>query len=397
MLKRLQQLTGSLVRDTFAGIEVRLSESGDYELRYVLLSSRQQEVELTDSGSGWEGLQPFTSGFLNTLPVALCFTGRGVLHKVVPTGDRTIQEVFPTFTLDDFYTDKASYGAYDVHAVVRKDIVEEVMETLTSRGLFVVRVYLGALPVFSAGRSLLENGPVHTQTYTLTAYELPEVATRIGEEELEEVEVAGEQVPAENVIGLYSGVASFAGVEGVAIPDATQQAAEQKFIRWNKRLIPAATLFFLVVLLGNYIVFQQTTHTLNDVSAVNRTISAEVLDLRVRQTRVQQRSRLLGDASRNPRVSVAFDRIGASIPRDIVLEQLAMFPLTSDLTDPREPLVFTGERLIVRGVSFKSEVFSNWLLRLADLDFVQDVSIVSFQFNERNATYPFQLEVQVTL
>lgn len=155
------------------------------------------------------------------------------------------------------------------------------------------------------------------------------------------------------------------------------------------------TLFILIILCINFI-FQ---------GSLNSRIAQQELDLSIGQSNLTQIEQMDLEVIRkselirasgimsNNFVAYYLDEIGNSVPNDIHLKEMDVFPLKKKLKSKHKVEVDKSE-ILVHGTTKNNEVLDDWIEELSDFDWVESVKLIGYLVDEKQvAQFDIKLKI----
>jgi len=93
------------------------------------------------------------------------------------------------------------------------------------------------------------------------------------------------------------------------------------------------------------------------------------------------------------KISEYADRIGATIPQEVILGQMYFNPIKEDIESEDSLVVFETRQLIIKGNCNKSLLVNEWLNVLKMQEFVKVVSLEKFSYNKEGSVPNFEIKI----
>lgn len=388
-----------------AGITL-VDQDGQPRLSSIVLKSTKGNIKLVDT---YEALSfEEMSKQLKGIPAVLYLHGNGVLVKPASyyTDDEeqaALKEAFPGLSFKDVLV----HGVVNEQlnnswlSLVRKSLVDEQIDQLEQLGINVIGLGVGVAP-FAVLSKVLE--PSRSIDLTIQHYKVS-----ISQQDLTNVEKStndklgdplkiGEESIPKSLIMPYASVLSYLASEDQLLSIfRTERALDQSYVE-NKAIHNIgkwSLISVFIVLLINFGVFSIYFNS-------NRALQGEVqsvLDnkryLKELEGRLDRsRSLLLNEGwMGSSKVSYYANRIAISVPNNILLDRLMMFPeeekKRGDFSRPK----YIDDQLIIVGRTNDDEALNKWVLTLNTLVFVERVTVRGFDREAGAKEAVFNLEV----
>jgi hypothetical protein len=336
------------------------------------------------------------------LPVVLSITGRKVLSRKVETKAEeipleTIRRAFPNMDVRGLHVERYQMESVTVVSAIREEMLEEVLEGYRAEGYSVIGFTLGVYPLFP----LVEQFDLYHQQLGYLRFngETKEVSIEDALSE-EKVSIADERMPNVEAIPYLSGLSYLlAGAElSEDIPLAVlHQSGDWRFKVAYKQLMTFGGICLLVFLMISFFTF--SSYYDQNQQLKSRTAGAlhAVEDLKALQDQVNAKETFLANnASGNRVLSEMCDKIGATVPSAVALEQMVIFPLVKE--HKRERLFeFGRNELELTGACARYAAFQLWMENLNALPFVEKIEILGFGDADRSAPEKFHLRLSLRI
>ena len=343
------------------------------------------------------------------VPVALLLAGRGLLFRSIPTVNADqhtlaaaqFAALLPGSNPADFYCQCAVSPELTQVALVRRQLVDELLVELQTAGLWVIDVTLGPfrleglLPYLSpipaaaalpAGPFLVTLTPTRDKISTFITHssgETEPLVYQVGEDSLSREQV----LPYAAALRVLAEPASSA-LNPLAIPLVRHQRAEWGQRRLFHGLRVGVPLGLLTLLLSNFLLNQHLQARQDELSS--RIGGSQQLLDRVRsvqQTTKRQQDFLTATGWTQPSVnSLCADRLAASLPPGIQLLTADIVPLQQNPGEPGHRLSFRPDVVLIKGQCYNAQQLNSWLQHLTTLPWVRAVRDQNFTYDYTGGT-----------
>lgn len=398
----LEKLKDSIARSgKAAGIELVIENDGRAVYHLVVLERRKSVISTVVKKTGLTELAQVRESIPERTPVVLSVTGRGVLFKQVPanTGKKElIEQALPNAQAADFYISVLEGQAGFVF-LARKDRITSYIDELDKAGLPVVNLYLGiaglssVVPFISSAESELITGG-----YRMT----------IANERIASVQLAGAAAPEEKTCRMGNediqtiALPAFGGAFGwlafQTVPD--DDEIIEKYQLWREKLVfrrlgAGALVFFAALLFINLAVFFYLSGENSELGARNSSVLEGIRTVEKLETEFQQKERFLKEAGwiNASKTSFYADQIAASVPATVLLKRLSVNPENVSESRKEKRLIFEAGRIVLEGTCKDPVVLNPWLSELKSMSWVTNVVSRKYQYDHKNRTGIFELEI----
>jgi len=398
----LERLKDSIVRSgKVAGIELVIESDGRAVYHLVVLERRKSIISTVIKKTGLTDLALVKECVPEQVPVVLSVTGRGVLFKQVATGigkKELVEQVLPNAQPGDFYISVLEGQAGFVF-LARKDRITSYLDELDKAGLSVVNLFLGiaglssVVPFISSQESELVTGGyrIMIANERMTTVQLAGGATS----EEKSCRVGGEEV---QMVLLPAFGAAFGWLAFHTAPE--DKEIVEKYQLWRekrvfRRLGAGALVFFASLLFLNLAIFFYLSGENAELGARNSSVLEGIRTVEKLEAEFQQKERFLKEAGwiNASKTSFYADQIAASVPATVLLKRLSINP--EDVSESRKEkrLIFEAGSILLEGTCKDPVVLNPWLSELKSMDWVTKVVSRKYQYDHKNKTGVFELEI----
>lgn len=383
-------------RRTIVGLEWVQLDNESLELSYCQLEKRYGKIKIKASGSTTPDQ---LKSVVRRKDVVLNISGKQVIWKKLPEfpNENIAGAIVPSAREQDFYAQAYSNGSVHFGGMIRKNVLDEILAELKSRKIQVVDVSVGPL-------NALEYVAFYgtTQLPTSSAH-----VKQVGEQlELDRSTVANrENITIDGTVFTNLQTNAFGAALRYHLPSTSihseheaiaDQAEESKF---DQMKLILAVLFgcFLFFVLGTNLFLRQSYETaLKDLEVINSSNETAFNQLQVKQGDLKRKQDLLiqNGIHRSGKMAYYADQIGLSIPSNMILLELDLYPLEKTLKEG-ERANFNRKLLEVTGVAKTSGSLNSWTSTLHQLPFVKEVTINNYMQDDRDYPGLFDLTIQL--
>jgi Tfp pilus assembly protein PilN len=329
-------------------------------------------------------------------PFIFHFKGQGVLTRCVENAPNYKESLLVNGAVDEFYFHSFTSGNQIACSFLRKSLVFDFMEEVKVQKLQVLDLYCGPISLFE----LLHPTGTYQKDFHLTLHDSAIQNCKKNE---------GEDSPFYwksaylNTDQCYIASAQKSFFENqlenmeTALVQDEKLAAQTNSIQFNQfRFFGIAILvFFLLTLTGNYFYInhlnQETAQLESDISSFNQDLSL-IEQLKQEKTRKMQLIQTSG--IHTPfYLSNLSDLIGHSVPSEIKLVELEIFPLEENLK-PKMKVSCLNDVILIHGISQSSKSLDDWMEKLENLKGITAVELLNYiRINEKTAEFQLSLKI----
>ncbi len=364
-----------------AGVEARHQDDGSWRFNWVQLRKRRSGVLVHDQGEGVEDVPALRRTLGTRGPIALVVTGERVLCRTVPAPFDPVHDlgkVLPNARPEELMISALTNGPDTDVGIIRQQVAGHLLDELERSGLRAVAVFIGPA-VGRAWEGLREQGPP------------PDDGTP--------VQLGTETVERSCLLAFAAAWQHwFRPLDPTTTPlphVARAQEEERYHKRYTAGLVVVTTL--LVVLLAadvrlrDHVNAQQVR--LQDALLQQQHIRAELdsLDAIVRVRKELIGAAGIGQAGGRMRL---LDRVGASVPPNVVLHELWLAPATAPV-QAGEPFHRDRDRLLIQGHTADPAALPGWIGGLSKIPGVQQARLQSLELDPNEGTPAFRILVDL--
>ena len=390
-----------LASKTVTVVEASFQNGSEAVYQLSVLKHEKQEVQVEKLAQAltWEAL---VEELDKKHPVVLVVTGKGVLFKAIETVDQApkwlLNRVLPNANPEEFFVQTYETGKVNYAAIVRQNVVQELLENLRSAGPFVVDIHVGPFALATAGALLKRTNEFTVGNYNLL-FEGEQLAQlkKNADFEAKTFAFGEDQVPAENMVSFLAGVSFFHPLlakSQIDLPVLQQYQEEQKQRAFLQKAGLGALVFFFLVLLANYFYFDHYNKLYDNLFDNSNISESQVFQLQELERDLKQKEDLLqsNGLTATSRFSWYADQLAQSIPTAIRLTAMDAFPLTNQMK-PDKRLSFDRGVIKISGVTTKNADLNNWVALLRNLEWVTDLTLGDIHILEGKGGTSFELKL----
>lgn len=340
------------------------------------------------------------------IPIYISIGGKGIIHKKVKYNDRVkdkdfIHLILPNASINDFYLQKTILSNNECWiSIVRKDVLDILLEQLSDLNLFGIEIYLGPF-VLTNIFPLLNQAEVLTASHELIIEDnevlhMDSLGSVSGGKEYD---IDGEKINSHEIIAFGAVLSHFASLANVIpITCETVVLNKENYLHKNKfvTLGIGFLLFFFAIAIGNLIMMSIVSTTNNELQYQIMSKKEAVNELKHLREEIKTKEQFVANSgvAQASKISFYADQIALSIPEKIQLNQLFINPLEKRI-DKAEDIHFLYNTIILTGTVSKGIVLNNFIKKIKKYDWIQDVNIISFVQDNVNVVGDFEIEIHI--
>src|SRR5579863_10018945 len=394
------------------GLEISFLGADEVSIQAVVLRLEKSRIVKEKEVHGLSTFRELSGVIPAGSPVAITINGKGTLFKTLPietVSADVFESVLPNGNPGEFYVQVGRYQNTLAVQIIRKTVVEDVLEKIIQAGFKPLRVGVGVsdlqllLPYFNLdGKS----GEIRTNHFIVRTNERkaisdiepapfparevrPSTEYSIGDQYV----YPGGVMAFGSALGLLAGRA-FAGPEGnlqtgedpgVEGPEITNEhlAAERevfRFLRYFKAAFRAFLGALFLILLINFLVFSHYAR-INSEQQMTAMVSISAAKQEAeRETAVLAKVKWMGinGWDQPSRMSLYADRIAALVPDDAALTTMKINPVSSNFVSGDGVLKFQRDTIEITGTCGDPVELNRFVNNLRNIRYFQDISIRSY-------------------
>jgi len=388
---------------TAFGVELIFNTKDSYTLIAVELKATKEGVEVSRRFIDVT-MEELAKKNTKKVPVYFSIGGKGVIHKKVKAEanvqhQELLNQVLPNASMKDFYLQKSKIKGFEYWvSVIRKDVLDNVINNIKNVNLFGVQLFLGPF-VLENTVQFLDKMVLLTTSHEL----LIENNNIIQLDSLgsvsngEEYNVEGEIINSHELIAFGSAFYHFVPAAKLT-PVFCNEVEEihEEYMNKNKLMAVGFALvaFFFVMVMVNLMVSQSLEKTHNKLQyQVNSKrkyiteLTALEKDLKIKEQFIQG-----SGVARASKISYYTDQIALSVSEAIQLNQLFVNPLEKRINKV-EDINFQFNNIKISGTVSRSIELNNWIKELKKYDWIAEINIISFIQDNLKTAGEFELEI----
>ena len=390
---------------TAIGVELIYNSKDSYTIIAVELTANKDGVEISKRLMDVD-FATLKKDNPKNVPLYISIGGKGIIHKKVKTGEHTnqqelINQVLPNATLKNFYLQQSNINANEAWlSIIRKDVLDDLLEELKKRDLFGVQLYLGPF-VLTNCIDLIKGTSLITITHELIINnnhidQLDSLGSVAGGEEYH---IEGQVVNSHELLAFGSALSHFIPNQEL-IPFHCDEVTilHQEYLNKNKYTVLGFSLiaFFFVVTITNMLVSNHYQSANNELQFEMNSNQQYVDELEVLKSELGIKEQFIQNSgvTKASKISYYADQIGLSVPTSIQLNQLFINPLSKRISKS-EDIDFNYNKIKVIGTVNRSIELNNWIKVLKEYAWADEVNIISFI--QDNLQTPGEFELAITI
>lgn len=399
---KLQQLIQS---KKFAGIELILEGDG-YKLNMVVLKRTKGEIHIIKSKVGISDIEELKKEVSEEIPIYLTLNGKGILHRKLEeinseNYSQVLNAILPNSSLNDFYLQTFESNQSTFASILRKNILDDILAKWKTANLWIVQAGLGSFDLRFLASLLPKGEPIHTDKHVLQLNdegELYEFDTNKNDG-WSKIKI-GDDLMDSRLFVSYA--AAFKGLldipsdlEIIEIEQSKNEFFHKRVYEIGSIALACGLIFILLINTGLYYNYKSSNEKFSTQLLLKKT-QLEKLDSLKAQLRRQKQLMLNTNINQGTRTSYYADQIGNSLPKEINLTNLTIFPIKGKKNDydKQELVKFEKEQIRISGQCKSSLIYNQWIKDLQHLDWVKSADHLDYK-DVNNKLGQFELKITI--
>lgn len=379
------------------GIHIHL-DSTSTTINSVHVVNEKGELKIKET-QNWTSLDELKTSLPANSPIGIHFSGKGILLKTLPTITKNVQvinKILPNANEDDFHMQHLHGQEISHYGLIRKEVIEHWLAEFSTHFVVTIQVGLHAmyptLSLLSIPFNTLKNYKVEENENKLVDItELPQdklALVPIGDQELSEL-----QLPAFSVA-----IKTLLSIDEATLPveilhENKDEYSQRKIFQLSGIGLLSITLLILII---NYIVLQGI-HSENDLllykSSKYTSMNQQADSLK---NLLEDRKSFITSAGwmTNSSFSKWMDQLGASLPKELLLNTMEFHPKDHKRSKKEKQLIFNKNTIYIMGESSRTISLNTWVNTIKQHSWVDNIKIVDYNYDSKKKVGLFELSIQ---
>lgn len=390
------------IKNEVCALEVQYNDS-QITYNYVILKNTGKKLEIVQKGSLKDDLELPKQVLKLKLPLVLVLNGKGVIVKKVNVLEgefelkRLIEDNIPALNLNDLMVQV--YMQSDNTAFVcfcRKDIVNGLINELVKSKYDVVNVLIGASSILGM-KPFWNDLNCIPSTLQLIELRNGQIESLIPiTKEVSSIKIGDLILDKENTLAFSAGVSYLTQRKIVQNADKSFDKIYNDHIDRNKLKVLTLLLVAMAFLMAvtNVIFYTNYFDKNNKLEAELGVYQSKHDQINQLLSAYESKKSLIENAGllNKNKLSEYADKIGECLPQEVILNQLYFNPLKE--SESKDSLIeFKAKHLTIKGNCNKSLIINDWLNVLKMQDFVKEVNLQKFTYNNEGVAPNFEIEI----
>lgn len=396
-----------LVKSTVCGVEVVFTDS-DYKIFYSILKKQSNKLEISKTGECGTISSLPAKIKKDKIPLILNITGKGVIIKKTSyssdhelNSPEFIQQNLPAINPDDFYIQilKQNNSTCFI-SVIRKAQFDNLLKELNENRFDVADVIIGPAGIISINSIITDYNYVLAgdSRVELLNGNVENIAVRDnGLTDLIDIEVDGLKIKPEQTLAFSAAFGYITSQNIYVSKEANLTRYKSDHIENNK----VKTMFYFCIIVAfalcliNFLFFSNYFASNNKLQSELDVYQGKYEQINELLTGYEKKKGLIEQTGllENNFLSKYSDRIASTIPDEVILIEFYLNPQIIDMSGEDSLMNFKKNTIILKGNCHKSLIINEWVNVLKAQNFIKDVNLEKFAFNNEGNQPNFEIKI----
>lgn len=370
-------------------VSIEFTERGNY-YHWAKLKRSKGEVIMVDFSEKLDQ-DSIVHSIDSNIPIIIHFIGKGILSRVVEQEEDYIENLLMNADPEEFYINSLDLEEKRYVSFARKSVINNALIPLEGFNDNILDIVLGPYYVFlNEIREKTQSTPMGSIRYENGIYSFDSSDSPM------RPKFNGELL----IHSFWAFTIGWGFLQGnldISVFGSDERKQRRSNYRDKKqfRVIGiAAIVIFLIALVGNYFYQGYINERNTDLEAKIMVYSDNLKKIDQIDQEMLRKKQLIANSGiiRSNYFSTTLDQIGASLPSSIILDEIQIYPLHKKLKRNEKPS-FNRKTIKIAGSTNSSENIDLWIEQLNELEWVDNVAILSFSSDEEKKTSFFELKI----
>ncbi|MGV6862286.1 MAG: hypothetical protein ACWA41_10970 [Putridiphycobacter sp.] len=380
-----------------ASVSVILTGDG-YYFDLVLVKNKKDGIEILKKVKHLNSVEELLKHAGKYVSFILHFSGKGILNKQVENTPNYRSKMLFDTNLDDFYFTDVQSNDFVYSSMIRKDVVENIVELFNTKLNHIISITTGPFIVAELN-TFINQSEICVYNYVLKFNHTTLVDYNKSEERLVKNYSIGDNLISNSEISAVAhAYLFFYGSENVTLPEDNaifkvarkETEAKNVFIRFGAAML----IFFLVILMGNMIYLDQLNKTINENYAKLSTSEQALKQIGLLKDEKLRKEKMLNSSGVLNRQFLSFYlmEISNSAPNEIALTEISIRPVFSEIKQHLK-IEIENNNIYILGETPSSNLLSQWIKRLEKKDWVNKIDILNYYYTKGKGEFELKIEM----
>ena len=374
---------------------VEHAQKGKYTALKLFKNKKALRISKSTTDNSFEAIVKTVQGQKH---LVLIINNEEVLSKTIARTSAApismVKNTFPTIKTNDFYYQIHSTEVSSFIAIVRKKVVDQLIEKYRKEGIAVVDFLIGNLAI-----PHIQEFISHETLYTSNArikFEAHQIVGIQKEVVLNEYYTINNLTVSNHEVLALGGIIAyyFKNSSELMKPTLATNYIQKQYFNWGVRAGLGVVMGILLINVLFFSTYSKQVEKLSGELQISETYKNQLHSL---QNKVLQKKRLVQrvNASAKRHTSAYFDEIGLTTPNNVLLSQIWYQPITGKLKDNQQ-LITKNNHIIITGIAKEDQAFAEWIAVLEKKSWISEVRIKSYGKGLKlNSVSSFELALNI--
>ncbi|WP_347922497.1 hypothetical protein [Pontimicrobium sp. SW4] len=361
------------------------SQNGNDVIYGLILKKNKNEIDI-HSNIEEKNVDAISKKLKNGQHVSLIINNDQVLTKSIANNDlddiKLIYSAFPNIKIDDIYYEILRQQSVSYISICRKSYVEGLVQEYAILSINIINIFLGNSIISSILKHIESDKILTSNAIISTRNSKIENVQKITEEKTITYNVNGIKSSSRELLSLAGALQTIVNQK---ITSSNLNILKEfqinrfKEIRFFKLFSSSAIAFFLVVLLINFLFYNNYYTKVNSLSLIsnsNQTLQQKIITLTNEVDEIQKITEDLLAIS-NSKSSYFINDIIKSIPETILFSNLDYHPLSKKI-QKNKLIEVDSESIFLTGESIHSDNFTKWINDLERKKWINTITVSDY-------------------
>ncbi|MBN8693538.1 MAG: hypothetical protein J0L69_10095 [Bacteroidetes bacterium] len=394
-----------LLNSSVCGLELVLTDESII-YHYTILKTKNEQITLSEAGT-CHALSDLPQHIVkNKIPLVIILTGKGIITRRLKINNETellredfLSQNLPAFSAPEFFCQ--SYVQTNnsvVCSIIRNVQIQKLTGDFEKNKFDLAEVLIGPAALIGITSLLPSNTSLQSACYKININNnCIDAIEMVSNDTIENhhLNVAGINISRQNLLS-FAGAFLYLTQQNIhfnhQILTYKQTHLEKQKIKLLSYCLVGLT-FFLCLL--NFFAFSHYFNTSKELQGELEVYEGKHEIINELLNSYEKKKGLLdkaGVSDLNPVAKYA-DKIAKTIPKEVVLTELIFSPPLNKDEEPDSLAGFEKDVLIIKGNCRKSLMVNEWVNILKSLDFIKNVNLEVFRFNNEGNLPNFELKI----
>lgn len=378
----------------FCSVHLHLT-NGTVRYHTILAKKRKGELHIVVQNS-FDDFGAFSTNNKKGIPIILSFTGSKIIGKKIAKQPNYLDGLLFNQNPDEFYIQEHDLDSQILVSIARREIIDHHLEEFTKQQYQIIDINIGPFILEALGDLVKDTvETLHTSelSYSLTNHSL---INTTGDTHIHRAPLTiGDDVIQNETFLAFSGLLSYFNKEGITSNFDTEVVAHKEEATY-KKMFNVYGVFCLIAFFSLLLI----SYLIQDIYGQK---SAEIqMELSLKNQQLDEIKGLKEDRDYKLNIihnsslgtehflSHYISEIGNTVPKDVLLKELGVFPLTRPVRQ-EESIKILPKLISIQGQTTSRNSINEWVATLQKMKWAHKVELTSY--SELKSDYDFTISI----